>query len=396
MSNSNAVWVAGVGMVPFKKPGAAEPYDSMGAEAARMALRDAGLDYADVQQAYVGYVYGDSTSGQQALYKVGLTGIPIVNVNNACATGSTALFLARQAVAHGVCDVALALGFEQMNPGALGVQSTDRPSIMGKQLEHARESIAWNDEVPVAALLFGSAGEEHQRLHGTRAETFGRISVKARQHAARNPLAIFRETLTLEEVMASKQIYGPLTRFQCCPPTCGAAAAVIVSEAYARRKGLTGQAVEIVAQAMTTDPEATLQGHSMIRVVGYEMARDAGAQVYAQAGIGPLEVDVCELHDCFTTNELLTYEALGLAPAGGGEKFVMDGDNTYGGQVVTNPSGGLLSKGHPLGATGLAQCAELTWQLRGQAQARQVDDARIALQHNLGLGGACVVTMYRK
>ena len=288
MSN-NAAWVAGVGMVPFKKPGAAVPYDAMGAEAARMALRDAGLDYADVQQAYVGFVYGDSTSGQQALYKVGLTGIPIVNVNNACATGSTALFLARQAVAHGVCDVALALGFEQMNPGALGVQSTDRPSIMGLQLEHARESIAWNDQVPVAALLFGSAGEEHQRKHGTRAETFGRISVKARQHAARNPLAIFRDLLTLDEVMASKQIYGPLTRDQCCPPTCGAAAAVIVSEAYARRKGLTGRAVEIVAQAMTTDPEATLQGHSMIRVVGYEMARSAAAQVYAQAGIGPFD-----------------------------------------------------------------------------------------------------------
>jgi acetyl-CoA acetyltransferase len=394
--NSNAAWVAGVGMVPFKKPGANEPYDAMGAEAARMALRDAGVDYADVQQAYVGFVYGDSTSGQQALYKVGLTGIPIVNVNNACATGSTALFLARQAVAHGVCDVALALGFEQMNPGALGVQATDRPSIMGLQMEHARESIAWNDQVPVAALLFGSAGEEHQRKHGTRAETFGRISVKARQHAARNPLAIFRDPLTLEEVMASKQIYGPLTRFQCCPPTCGAAAAVIVSEAYARRKGLTDQSVEIVAQAMTTDPEATVQGHSMIRVVGYEMARSAAAQVYATAGIGPREVDVCELHDCFTTNELLTYEALGLAPEGGAERFVMDGDNTYGGQVVTNPSGGLLSKGHPLGATGLAQCAELTWQLRGQADARQVEGARIALQHNLGLGGACVVTMYRK
>ena len=196
--------------------------------------------------------------------------------------------------------------------------------------------------------------------------------------------------------MASKQIFGPLTRFQCCPPTCGAAAAVIVSEAYAKRKGLSHRSVEIVAQAMTTDPLASVQGHSMIRVVGFEMARNAAAQVYEQAGIGPGEVDVCELHDCFTTNELLTYEALGLAPEGGGEKFIMDGDNTYGGRVVTNPSGGLLSKGHPLGATGLAQCAELTWQLRGQADARQVDGARIALQHNLGLGGACVVTMYRK
>ena len=397
MTKANiAAWVAGVGMVPFKKPGASEPYDAMGAEAARLALKDAGLDYTEVQQAYVGFVYGDSTSGQQALYKVGLTGIPIVNVNNACATGSTALFLARQAVAHGVCDVALALGFEQMNPGALGVTATDRPSIMSQQLAHAHEAIAWNDQVPIAALLFGSAGQEHQRKYGTSDEAFGRISVKARDHASRNPHAIFRDKLTLEEVMASKQIFGPLTRFQCCPPTCGAAAAVIVSEAYAKRKGLSHRSVEIVAQAMTTDPLATVQGHSMIRVVGFEMARNAAAQVYEQAGIGPGEVDVCELHDCFTTNELLTYEALGLAPEGGGEKFIMDGDNTYGGRVVTNPSGGLLSKGHPLGATGLAQCAELTWQLRGQADARQVDGARIALQHNLGLGGACVVTMYRK
>jgi acetyl-CoA acetyltransferase len=326
---------------------------------------------------------------------VGLTGIPIVNVNNACATGSTALFLARQAVASGVVDVALALGFEQMNPGALGVTATDRPSIMGRQLAHARETIEWRDDVPMAALLFGSAGAEHQRLHGTRDEAFARVSVKARQHAARNPLAIFRDPLTVEEVLASKPIYGPLTRLQCCPPTCGAAAAIVVSPAFARRRGLTAQSVEIVAQAMTTDPEATLEGHSMMRVVGYEMAREAARQTYASAGIGPDEVDVCELHDCFSTNELLTYEALGLAPAGGGEKFVMDGDNTYGGQVVTNPSGGLLSKGHPLGATGLAQCAELTWQLRGQAEARQVEGARIALQHNLGLGGACVVTMYR-
>jgi acetyl-CoA acetyltransferase len=392
---SQTAWVAGVGMIPFRKPGASQAYDAMGAQAVQLALRDAGLDYREVQQAYAGFVYGDSTSGQQALYQVGLTGIPIVNVNNACATGSTALFLARQAVASGVVDVALALGFEQMNPGALGVTATDRPSIMGRQLAHARETIEWRDDVPMAALLFGSAGAEHQRLHGTRDEAFARVSVKARQHAARNPLAIFRDPLTVEEVLASKPIYGPLTRLQCCPPTCGAAAAIVVSPAFARRRGLTAQSVEIVAQAMTTDPEATLEGHSMMRVVGYEMAREAARQTYASAGIGPDEVDVCELHDCFSTNELLTYEALGLAPAGGGEKFVMDGDNTYGGQVVTNPSGGLLSKGHPLGATGLAQCAELTWQLRGQAEARQVEGARIALQHNLGLGGACVVTMYR-
>ncbi|MFM8691885.1 MAG: lipid-transfer protein [Limnohabitans sp.] len=395
MSQSKA-YVAGVGMVPFKKPGASLPYDAMGAEAARSALQDAGIDYRDVNQAYAGFVYGDSTSGQQALYDLGLTGIPIINVNNACATGSTALFLARQAVQSGAVDVALALGFEQMNPGALGVTATDRPSIMGRQLATARDSIAWREDVPMAALLFGGAGEEHQRKFGTRPETFARISVKAREHAARNPMAIFRDPVSLDEVMGAKTIYGPLTRLQCCPPTCGAAAAVVVSEAYARKKGLLSQSVEIIGQSMTTDPQATLEGNSMMRVVGYEMTRIAAQQLYEQSGVGPEEVQVCELHDCFTTNELLTYEGLGLAAEGQAERFIMDADNTYGGRVVTNPSGGLLSKGHPLGATGLAQCAELTWQLRGQADARQVPGVKVALQHNLGLGGACVVTMYRR
>jgi acetyl-CoA acetyltransferase len=179
-----------------------------------------------------------------------------------------------------------------------------------------------------------------------------------------------------------------------CPPTCGAAAAIVCSEAFARQHGLDAR-VTIVAQAMTTDTPSTFEARNMMQLVGSDMARAAANQVYEAAGIGPGDVDVVELHDCFATNELLTYEALGLAPEGGGEKMVEDGDNTYGGRVVTNPSGGLLSKGHPLGATGLAQCTELVQQLRGQAEARQVDGARVALQHNLGLGGACVVTMYQ-
>jgi acetyl-CoA acetyltransferase len=193
--------------------------------------------------------------------------------------------------------------------------------------------------------------------------------------------------------MASPPIFGPLTRLQCCPPTCGAAAAIIVSESALKRLG--GRAVEIVAQSMRTDPESSFDSGSMISMVGYDMARLAAQDVYEAAGVGPEDVDVVELHDCFTANELLTYEALGLAEAGGAERFIWDGDNTYGGKVVTNPSGGLLSKGHPLGATGLAQCAELVWQVRGDAQDRQVEGARTALQHNLGLGGACVVSLYR-
>lgn len=386
--------VAGVGMIPFTKPGASEPYDVMGARAARLALEDAGIDYQDVGQAYVGYVYGDSTCGQSALYAVGLSGAPIVNVNNNCSTGSTALFLARQAVEAGVVDVAIALGFEQMNPGALGSVYTDRPPPMAMFAPPMRALQAFDPKAPPAAQFFGGAGREHQERHGTRTDTFAKISEKARRHAANNPFAIFRDPLSLHDILQSPHIYGPLTRFQCCPPTCGAAAAVIVSAAYARRKGLTGL-VEIVGQALTTDRPSTFEPPSMMKLVGYDMAREAAAAVYEQAGVGPRDVQVVELHDCFTANELITYEALGLCPEGGAEQFICDGDNTYGGQVVTNPSGGLLSKGHPLGATGLAQCTELVWQLRGTAGARQVEGVQHALQHNLGLGGACVVTLYR-
>jgi acetyl-CoA acetyltransferase len=386
-------YVLGVGMVPFAKPGRGLSYDEMGEDAARLALADAGIEYAAVQQAYVGFVYGDSTSGQKAVYRLGHSSIPVVNVNNACATGSTALFLARQAVASGAVDIALALGFEQMNPGALGVTYSDRKSIMEEHERIVLNNPKDDPSAPIAARMFGGAGLEYQDKYGARTETFAKISEKARTHAARNPFAIFREPLSVEQIMASPPIFGPLTRLQCCPPTCGAAAAIIVSESALKRLG--GRAVEIVAQSMRTDPESSFDSGSMISMVGYDMARLAAQDVYEAAGVGPEDVDVVELHDCFTANELLTYEALGLAEAGGAERFIWDGDNTYGGKVVTNPSGGLLSKGHPLGATGLAQCAELVWQVRGDAQDRQVEGARTALQHNLGLGGACVVSLYR-
>lgn len=386
-------FVAGVAMVPFSKPSQGKAYDEMGAAAARDALRDAGVGYDQVEQAYAGFVYGDSTSGQQALYKVGLTGIPIVNVNNACATGSTALFLARQAVESGAVDVALALGFEQMQNGALGVTATDRNPIMEKHNQVLAEAPGDDPAAPMAARFFGGAGAEYQRRYGAKTETFAMVAEKARRHAGVNPFALFRDPLTVEQIMASPPIFGPLTRLQCCPPTCGAAAAMIVSERFARQH--PGRYVEIAAQAMTTDPESSFEGSSLMRAIGFDMARNAANAVYEQAGIGPEEVDVVELHDCFTTNEVLTYESLGLASEGEAEKFIRDGDNTYGGRTVTNPSGGLLSKGHPLGATGLAQCTELVWQIRGDAEARQVPNARVALQHNLGLGGACVVTMYK-
>ncbi|KJK23839.1 lipid-transfer protein [Burkholderiaceae bacterium 16] len=387
------VHVVGVGMIPFTKPGASDSYHVMGARAAKLALDDAGVDYADVQQAYVGYVYGDSTAGQAAIYGVGLTGIPVFNLNNNCSTGSSALFLARQAVESGGVECAIALGFEQMVPGALKGAYDDRPSPMARFVDAMTAHQGYQPDAPRAAQFFGGAGVDYMKKYGIRADTFGRISVKARQHAARNPLAVFRQTLTLDEVMASPKVFGPLTRYQCCPPTCGAAAAIVCSADFARKHNLN-MGVVIAAQAMTTDTAATFESDDMRKVVGYDMTVAAAKQVYEAAGIGPDDLDVVELHDCFSANELITYEGLGLTAEGTAEKFILDGDNTYGGRVVTNPSGGLLSKGHPLGATGLAQCAELVWQLRGQAGQRQVEGARLALQHNLGLGGACVVTLY--
>ncbi|WP_158814308.1 lipid-transfer protein [Methylocapsa sp. S129] len=392
---TSRVVVAGVGMIPFAKPGASAPYYEMGAEAGRRALADAGVGYESIQQAYAGYVYGDSTSGQKAIYPLGMTGIPVINVNNNCSTGSTALFLARQAIASGAADCVLALGFEQMKPGALGAIFADRPSPF-EDFDKAADELVGMPEIPLALRYFGGAGLSHMKKYGTKLETFAKVRAKASRHAKNNPLAIFRKELSADDVMNDQVIWpGVMTRSMACPPTCGAAAAVLVSEEFAKRKGLKTD-VRIAAQAMTTDTASTFDTADMMRVVGFDMSRAAAASVYEQAGIGPGDLDVVELHDCFAQNELITYEALGLCPDGGAERFIESGDNSYGGKVVTNPSGGLLSKGHPLGATGLAQCYELTRQLRGSAEATQVEGARRALQHNLGLGGACVVTLYER
>jgi acetyl-CoA acetyltransferase len=382
-------------MIPFTKPGASEPYHVMGSEALRRALSDAGIDYAAVQQAYVGYVYGDSTCGQRALYPVGMTGIPVVNVNNNCSTGSTALFLARQAIQSGAADCVLALGFEQMKPGALGSVYTDRPSAF-EDFDAAADKLIDAPGIPLALRYFGGAGLSHMKKYGTPLNAFAKIRAKASRHAKNNPLALFRKEVTADDVMNDQVIWpGVMTRLMACPPTCGAAAAILVSEKFAKQHGLRAD-VRIRAQSMTTDTPSTFDAGDMMQVVGSDMAKAAAKQVYEAAGIGPTDLDVVELHDCFAHNELITYEALGLCSEGEAARFIDDGDNTYGGKVVTNPSGGLLSKGHPLGATGLAQCYELTRQLRGTAEATQVDGARLALQHNLGLGGACVVSLYER
>ncbi|WP_040167485.1 lipid-transfer protein [Microbacterium gorillae] len=386
------VVIGGVGMVPFSKPSQGFGYEEMGAAAARAAIEDAGIAYGDVQQAYMSYVYGDSTSGQAVLYQLGITGIPAVNVNNNCASGSSALWLARQAVASGQADVVLAVGFEQMRRGALKSFWEDRLSPTDRSEAVARSHPDFDPEVPMAAQLFGGAGWEHMQRYGTQPETFARISVKARSHARHNPYAVFRDQVTLEEVLESPQVWGPLTRLQCCPPTCGGAAVVVMSEKYAREHGLDAS-VRVRAQELRTDVGDAFDPTDRRGSVGVGMTTAASQAVYEQAGVDPLDIPVVELHDCFTANELLTYEALGLTSEGTAEKFILAGENTYGGRVVTNPSGGLLSKGHPLGATGLAQAAELTWQLRGTAGGRQVEGATLGLAHNIGIGGACVVTL---
>ncbi|HVO89295.1 MAG TPA: lipid-transfer protein, partial [Casimicrobiaceae bacterium] len=307
----NRVVVAGVGMIPFAKPGASAAYFEMGAEAARRALADAGLTYADIQQACVGYVYGDSTCGQRALYEVGMSGVPIVNVNNNCSTGSTALFLARQAILSGAADCVLALGFEQMEPGALGVKFTDRPTPFDR-FDQVCNEVVGEPGIPLALRYFGGAGLEHMRRYGTSLATFAAVRAKASRHAAHNPFALFRKVVSTEEVLADKVVWpGVMTRLMACPPTCGAAAAILASSDYAQRHGLS-TTVSIASQIMTTDTPSTFASRSMLSLVGYDMAREAAQRAYAAAGLGPEDIDVCELHDCFAHNELISYEALGF------------------------------------------------------------------------------------
>jgi acetyl-CoA acetyltransferase len=394
---ASKVYVVGVGMTKFEKPGRREGWDypAMARESGSMALRDAGIGYDQVQEAYVGYVYGESTSGQRAVYELGLTGIPVVNVSNNCSTGSSALYLAVRAIRGGLADCALALGFEKMQPGSLGSSYDDREQPL---LRHIQALAEMHEFVfPVAPWMFGAAGVEHMRLYGTSPEVFARIAEKNHRHSVNNPYAQFSDAYSLEDITSAKMIYEPmgLTRLQCSPTSDGSGAAVLASERFVEARGLGDQAIEITGQAMVTDTPATFGNKSAQALVGKEMSRLAARQAFEQAQLGPEDIDVIELHDCFSPNELITYEALGLAPDGEGGKLIDSGDTTYGGRWVVNPSGGLISKGHPLGATGLAQCAELTWQLRGTAGPRQVEGARVALQHNIGLGGAAVVTVYQ-
>jgi|TARA_E500000305_G_C4029663_1_gene244237 acetyl-CoA C-acetyltransferase len=385
---SSDIVIAGVGMVPFAKPGRSPAYDVMGEQAARLALTDAGINYALVEQAVCGYVYGDSCSGQAALYRVGINGIPIFNVNNNCASGSSAFALAVQAIESGNVDCALALGFEQMNPGAIDDIFPDKTSPLARFESAIAHIMCLSDaeqEAPPAICMFGAQVDALLEL-GVSEETLAAVAVKSRLHAARNEKAIFREPLSVEEILATPPIFRKLRKNYACPPSCGAAAVVVCTDDFARANGIRAD-VRLVGRGWASDRKEYFSG-SALDVMFQALSRDAASAAYEDAGVGPEDVDVIELHDCFTSNELATYVALGLCSAEQLNEFVASGQATYGGRWVVNPSGGLLAKGHPLGATGLAQITELTLQLRGEAGSRQVQGARFALQHNGGLGSA--------
>ena len=371
-------------------------YHELGFEAGIKALLDASLNYDAIDAGVAAYCYGDSTCGQRVFYQFGMTGIPIYNVNNNCATGSTALHMARQMVAYGQADAVMAVGFEKMFAGSLQSHWQDRANPTGKSGEMMMDTRGIDSKAPGAAQMFGNAGREYMEKYGAEAGDFAEIARVNHAHSVKNPYSQFRDVYTLDQVKGSPMIYEPLTKLQCCPTSDGAAAAVVVSEMFLRKRPeLRDRAILIAGQAMATD-SPTLFSRSAIDLVGFGMSESAGRSAMKEADVATDEVGVCELHDCFSANEMVTLDALGLSERGKAHEMVRKGDITYGGRVVVNPSGGLISKGHPLGATGIAQCAELVWQLRGWANNRLVEGTKVALQHNLGLGGVAVVTVYKR
>ncbi|KAJ5949691.1 Non-specific lipid-transfer protein [Penicillium verhagenii] len=388
-------YVLGVGMTKFIKPRGKVDYNELGYEAGIKAMLDAHITYDDVDQGVACYVYGDSTCGQRVFYQFGLTNIPIYNVNNNCSTGSTGLAMGRTLVSHGAADCVLVVGFEKMNPGSLQSVYNDRTgptTLFGTMMAETRGVT----NAPGAAQMFGNAGREYMEKYGAKNEDFAEIARINHEHSKRNPYSQFQDEYSLEQIMKAPMIFEPLTKLQCCPTSDGGAAAVIVSQEFLdARPHLKDQAILIAGQSMATDTDQ-LYNTSAIDLMGFGMSRHAARTAIAEAGVNVKDIKVCELHDCFSANEMITIDALELSEPGKAHEMVRRGDITYGGKMVINPSGGLISKGHPLGATGIAQCSELVWHLRGWANNRLIDGTSAALQHNLGLGGAVVVSVYKR
>ncbi|KAK2002497.1 nonspecific lipid-transfer protein [Colletotrichum falcatum] len=388
-------YVLGVGMTKFIKPRGKVDYTELGFEAGVKAMLDAQINYDDVEQGVACYCYGDSTCGQRVFYQFGMTGIPIYNVNNNCSTGSTGLAMGRTFISSGAADCVLVVGFEKMMPGSLQSFFNDRENPTMTTVKMMAETRGFTN-APGAAQMFGNAGREYMEKYGAKAEDFAEIARVNHAHSTKNPYSQFQDVYTREQILQAPEIFAPLTKLQCCPTSDGGAAAVLVSQAFLdERPHLKGQAVLIAGQCLATDAPS-LFSRSAIDLMGFEMTQIAVRTAMAEAGITPGDVQVVELHDCFSANEMIVLDSLGLAEPGKAHELVRRGDITYGGKYVVNPSGGLISKGHPLGATGIAQCAELVWHLRGWANNRAVPATRAALQHNLGLGGAVVVTVYRR
>lgn len=382
---SNTVYILGVGLTRFRKPSEPSSYTDLALEAGTKALLDAGITYDEVEQGFAGYCYGDSTCGQRAFYQFGMTQIPIVNVNNNCSTGSTALWLARNAVLSGQCDVAMAIGFEEMSAGSLKSNWSDRVDPLGRATDMMKETRGINPKAPGAAQYFGNAALEYSEKYGSKTKHLTEIAYLNHKHSEKNPYSQFRNVHTREQIEASAAIHAGMTKLHCCPTSNGSGAAVLVSEGWLEKHPeLANQAVPILSQAMATD-SPKLFNTSAIELAGADMTRRAARIAFNKARLTPDDIGVVELHDCFSANELVMIDALGLCEEGKAHELIDDGDITYGGKYVINPSGGLISKGHPLGATGLAQCAELVWQLRGWATNRQVPNLYHALQHNVGV-----------
>jgi acetyl-CoA acyltransferase len=371
------VFVAGVGMIRFGRyPDRDVP--ELGGEAALLALKDAGLGIRDVETMAAGCLFqANAMVGQRILQQIGQTGIPVVNVANACATGSTAFREAWIAVASGMHEVALAVGVEQM--GKMGLLGGG-----GGGSGIRTEGVVGSGLMPA---VFGQAGMEHMRRYGTTREQFAKVAVKNHRHSTRNPLSQYRDEVSLDQVLNARMVAYPNSLYMCCPTGDGAAAAVLVSPAKARQLGAT---VKVLASVLTSDPwterDLTLPDVNTL-------TRNAAAQAYERAGVGPGDVDLVELHDCFATAELLHYENLGLCGEGEAGRLIDEGETSHGGRVPVNVSGGLLSKGHPLGATGVANIFEIATHLRGRAGERQVDGARVGLAHVIGLGSACTINI---
>jgi acetyl-CoA acyltransferase len=370
------VFVAGVGMLKFGRyPDKDVP--ELGGEAALLALDDAGLTIRDVQMMAAGCLFqANAMVGQRIMQEIGQTGIPVVNVANACATGSTAFRTAWQAVASEECDVALAVGVEQM--GKMGLLGGGGGSGI------RTEGVIGSGLMPA---VFGQAGMEHMRKYGTTQAQFAKIAVKNHKHSTRNPLSQYQVETPLEQVLGARVVAYPNTLYMCCPTGDGAAAVVLVSAAKARQLGAK---VKVLASVLTSDPwterDLTFPDVSTL-------TRNAAKVAYDRAGVGPDDLDLIELHDCFATAELLHYENLGLCADGEAGRLIDEGAVEWGGRIPVNVSGGLLSKGHPLGATGVANIFEVTQHLRGKAGARQVEGAKVGLAHVIGLGSACTINV---